>query len=148
MANQSQVHPSDITELIRIACQHGFSEIAIQSPESQIQIRLAPTPQSSGVPPAAESPVANQPAADCVPLLSPMTGIYYAAPGPNAPPFVHPGDLVREGDPIGLIEAMKVFSEVLADHSGRVRRVVAENGQLVQQGDMLIELSALEAGEV
>jgi len=76
-----------------------------------------------------------------------MAGVFYISPSPGEPPFVSAGDIVREGDPIGLIEAMKVFSEVLSDHTGRVKGVLVPNGQLVQQGDLLVELTALEPGE-
>jgi acetyl-CoA carboxylase biotin carboxyl carrier protein len=72
------------------------------------------------------------------PVSSPMTGIYYGAPSPNAPPFVKEGEVVTAGQVVGLIEAMKVFNEITAPTSGRVTQVVADNGQLVQPGDPLL----------
>lgn len=72
------------------------------------------------------------------PVSSPMTGIYYSAPSPNAPPFVKEGEVVNAGQVVGLIEAMKVFNEITAPTSGRVSKVVAESGQLVQPGDPLL----------
>jgi acetyl-CoA carboxylase biotin carboxyl carrier protein len=73
-------------------------------------------------------------------IRSPMTGVFYRAAGPDVPPFVEPGDLVEEGQAVGLIEAMKLFSEIPADLSGRVVEIVAENGKLVSQDDPLILL--------
>jgi acetyl-CoA carboxylase biotin carboxyl carrier protein len=73
-----------------------------------------------------------------VPVTSPMTGIYYGAPSPNAPPFVREGESVTAGQVVGLIEAMKVFNEITATTSGTVSKVVAESGQLVQPGDPLL----------
>lgn len=72
------------------------------------------------------------------PVNSPTTGIYYSSPNPGAPPFVSVGAQVEAGQVIGLIEAMKVFNEITATVSGKVLRVVAQNGQLVQPGDPLV----------
>jgi acetyl-CoA carboxylase biotin carboxyl carrier protein len=72
------------------------------------------------------------------PVTSPMTGIYYRSPSPSAPAFVKEGDEVAEGQVIGLIEAMKVFSEIPSPAAGTVVKMVAESGQLVQPGDVLV----------
>jgi acetyl-CoA carboxylase biotin carboxyl carrier protein len=73
-----------------------------------------------------------------------MTGLFYRGPSPEIPPYVEVGADVEEGQTVGLIEAMKVFSEIPADVHGRVVRIVAENGKLVNQGEvlMLIELES------
>ena len=73
-----------------------------------------------------------------IPVTSPMTGIFYSAPSPNAPLFVREGEPVTAGQVVGLIEAMKVFNEITAATSGTVLRLVAESGQLVQPGDPLL----------
>ena len=72
------------------------------------------------------------------PVSSPMTGIYYSAPNPGAPPFCKVGETVSAGQVVGLIEAMKVFNEITAPTSGSVTAIKAENGQLVQPGDPLL----------
>ncbi len=72
------------------------------------------------------------------PITSPMTGIFYISPSPNAPPFVKEGEQVSAGQVVGLIEAMKVFNEIIATTSGTVLRIAAEGGQLVQPGDPLL----------
>jgi len=72
------------------------------------------------------------------PITSPMTGIYYGAPSPQATPFVKEGDSVTAGDVVALIEAMKVFNEVTASVSGVVKKLVAESGQIVNPGDVLM----------
>jgi acetyl-CoA carboxylase biotin carboxyl carrier protein len=71
---------------------------------------------------------------------APLTGVFYRSPSPQAGPFVHVGSTVAAGDIVGLIEAMKLFNEVRSPISGRVRRVVAENGQLVRAHQPLFEL--------
>jgi acetyl-CoA carboxylase biotin carboxyl carrier protein len=75
-------------------------------------------------------------------LVSPMTGTFYRAPLPELPPYVEEGQLVEEGQPVGVIEAMKVFSDVPADRSGRVLEFRAQNGELVQQGDPILVIEA------
>jgi acetyl-CoA carboxylase biotin carboxyl carrier protein len=74
-------------------------------------------------------------------VVAPLTGIFYAAPTPEAPPFVNVGVDVVVGQVIGLIEAMKLFNEIKSDIAGRVQRVVAESGQLVKARDPLIEVA-------
>lgn len=91
-------------------------------------------------PPVATLAVPVPPAGE--PLESPMNGIYYSAPSPTAPPFCKEGEEVEEGQVLALIEAMKVFNEIVAPHSGRVTRIMTTNGQLVQTGDVMLYLEA------
>jgi biotin carboxyl carrier protein len=72
------------------------------------------------------------------PVLAPIMGVYYRSPSPGEPPFVEIGDHVTAGDPIGTIEAMKVFSEVISEVTGIVVGIPADNGKLVHAGDSLI----------
>ena len=89
-----------------------------------------------------ETPAAaNAPANNGTPINSPMTGIYYSAPNPGAPPFVKEGDHVTAGQVVGLIEAMKVFNEITATVSGTVTAIPAESGRLVQPGDPLLYIA-------
>ena len=73
-------------------------------------------------------------------VLAPLTGIFYRAADPSSPPFAEVGATVEEGQTIGIIEAMKVFSEVKADRSGVVLEVVAPNGKQVSRDDVLLYL--------
>jgi len=82
---------------------------------------------------AAAKPAANT-------ITAPLTGIFYRSGSPQAPAFVQVGSAVSQGDVIGLIEAMKLFNEVRSTVSGRVKRIAAENGQLVRAHQALIEL--------
>lgn len=85
-----------------------------------------PRPQGGARPPTAQA------------LHAPLTGTFYRAGSPDAPPMVEVGDTVEEGQPVGLIEAMKVFSEVAADRPGVIVEITAQNGKLVQHGDVLM----------
>lgn len=75
-----------------------------------------------------------------VEITAPLTGIFYRSGSPQAPPFVQVGTAVSVGDVVALIEAMKLFNEVRSTVAGRVKRVAAENGQLVRAHQALFEL--------
>jgi len=75
-----------------------------------------------------------------VEIKSPMVGVFYRCPSPDSPPYVEVGDEVEVGQTIGLIEAMKVFSEVLSEVAGRLVSVPVESSKLVQQGEVLAEV--------
>lgn len=73
-------------------------------------------------------------------ILSPLPGTFYRKPAPDQPPFKDVGDEVSEGDVIGLVEVMKVFNEVKAEVSGKVKAYLVENEDPVMAGAPLIEL--------
>ena len=73
---------------------------------------------------------------------APLTGIFYAAATPGADPMIAVGQTISVGQPIGLIEAMKLFNEIKSDKAGRVVRIVAENGRLVKSKSPIIELES------
>ena len=75
-------------------------------------------------------------------IRAPMIGTFYVASAPNDPPFVQPGDVVEEGQTIGIIEAMKIMNEIAADRSGTVVEVLAQNAQTVEYGSPLIRLAS------
>jgi acetyl-CoA carboxylase biotin carboxyl carrier protein len=65
-------------------------------------------------------------------VRSPMVGTFYRASAPGAKPLVEVGQEVKEGDPICIIEAMKIMNEIDADKDGTVTKILAENGQAVE----------------
>lgn len=73
-------------------------------------------------------------------VSAPMLGTFYRSPEPGAKPFVDVGSVIVEGDTIGLIEVMKLFSPVLSEVAGEVVEILAENGTLVEYGEPLIRL--------
>jgi acetyl-CoA carboxylase biotin carboxyl carrier protein len=93
---------------------------------------LAPAANSSQAEPA---PVK---AMDAIPVLSPMSGVFYSAPSPGSEPYVKVGADIVAGDCVGLIEAMKVFNEVPSPVSGKVREILAQDGQLVELGEIIL----------
>ena len=79
-------------------------------------------------------------------VLAPLTGVFYRAATPGAPPYVAVGDAVQPDTVVGLIETMKIFNEVLAERRGVVRAILVESGQLVHLGDRLMILDDEDAG--
>jgi acetyl-CoA carboxylase biotin carboxyl carrier protein len=73
-------------------------------------------------------------------LRAPLVGTFYAAPEPNAAPFVRPGDLVEEGQTVAIIEAMKLMNQVTVELPGRVVEVLVRNGDGVEYDQPLIVL--------
>jgi acetyl-CoA carboxylase biotin carboxyl carrier protein len=83
-------------------------------------------------------------------IKAPMLGTFYSAPKPGAPPFVEVGRRVSEDDSVCIIEVMKLFSTVKANVRGRIAKICAENGQMVEYQQTLFlveELDGAETGE-
>lgn len=74
-------------------------------------------------------------------IQSPLPGTFYRKPAPDKPNFKNEGDMVKEGDVIGLIEVMKSFNEVKADKAGKILRFVADNEEPVMAGQALAEIA-------
>lgn len=140
-----------IEELIQVLEGSTIGELKLTEAGTEIIIRRQPgmvmvsTPMqhaSSGHIVVPVAPIGGRAAKEerGVAIVAPMTGVYYSALSPTAPPFVSPGDVVQVGQVIALIEAMKVFNEVQAEVSGRVVELVATNGDVVQKGDALIRV--------
>lgn len=80
-------------------------------------------------------------------IRAPMLGIFYRSPEPGAPPYVEVGTFVKEDDSVALIEVMKVFNSVKAGVRGQVVEVCAENGHLVEYGQVLFLVKPVDAAE-
>ena len=72
---------------------------------------------------------------------SPMVGIIYLTPKPSSPPFVKSGQKIKKGDTICLVEAMKTFNEIKSDKDGVVKSILVKNGEAVEFGQPLFEIS-------
>lgn len=80
---------------------------------------------------------------DVLEITSPLVGIYYKAPEPNARPFVEEGKRVKAGDVLCVVEAMKLINEIKSPKDAVVVKIHAENGQLLSYGDVIMELSCV-----
>ncbi|NME36107.1 MULTISPECIES: acetyl-CoA carboxylase biotin carboxyl carrier protein [Fusobacterium] len=70
-------------------------------------------------------------------VIAPMSGTFYRSPAPGEPHFVQEGDEVNNGDVVCIIEAMKMMNDVICKYSGKVVKILVENGEIVQKGDKL-----------
>lgn len=130
----------------------GLDELELSI--GDLHVRLARPRQPAAMAEAAPTPVAPAPAQAPAESLTPygapapgmrfvsapLTGIWYPSPSPGARPYVNEGDEVAAGQVIGLIEAMKLFNEIKSDTSGRISRVLVENGTLVKRKQPLLEI--------
>jgi len=127
----------------------GLSEIEYAVGDRRIRIARTggalPPPSSNPAPSANDAPSSQSsttaPAEPPGAVTAPMVGTVYLAPQPGAPPFVHPGEIVGEGQPLLIIEAMKVMNQIRAPRAGRVARIFVEDAGPVEYGAplMLIE---------
>ncbi len=160
----------EIRALLQIVGEADITELTVESPRLKVTIKKAaggtPVPSSvSAVRP--RGPGSPEPAASALPtgemavsaeelaaagevvpdhlktITAPMVGTFYRAPSPDAPPFIREGDVVQAGQTVCIIEAMKLFNEIQSDVSGRVVRIVAENGAPVEYGQPLVLLEPL-----
>jgi acetyl-CoA carboxylase biotin carboxyl carrier protein len=86
------------------------------------------------------APMAAGPKEELHVIKSPIVGTFYAAPSPDAPPFVKVGDAIQTGQVVCIVEAMKLMNEIEADMGGEIVGVLAENGQPVEYGQSLFAL--------
>ena len=139
---------SVVAALAEIAGRHDLSEVEVERAGLRVRVareRQAPVEFSHVVAaPAAAAPAAPPQAAVAEPadhagaVKSPMVGTAYLRPNPEAKPFVEVGSLVKAGDKVMLVEAMKTFNEIVAPRAGQVTHVLVEDGAPVEYGQALM----------
>mgnify|MGYP006098108973 FL=1 len=139
-----------VKKLMELLEESGMSEIEIKEGEESVKISRygnSPAPSHSFVqqqaptslPPVVAVPViADEPSTVGQSLTSPMVGTYYSAPSPTAKPFVTIGQHVKQGDTIGIVEAMKIMNQIEAEKSGIVLQILVKDGEAVEFGQPLI----------
>jgi len=140
--------------LIDLVSESNVSELEITEAEGKVRIvKSAPLATALHVPPPAHTPAAAPPTALAAPaaaptapevkghvLKSPMVGTFYRSSSPGSKPLVEIGQSVKTGDPVCIVEAMKILNEIEADRAGNVTQILAENGQAVEYGQPLFVL--------
>lgn len=135
-----------IEELIRVMRKHRVGEIEFEDADVKLAVRFHP----AGVAQVAVAQVAAAPAAPVGPapsaapsgavVKSPMVGTFYRAAKPGSPPFASVGDRVSVGQPLCIIEAMKLMNELESDVAGVIEEILVDNGQPVQFGQALFRV--------
>jgi acetyl-CoA carboxylase biotin carboxyl carrier protein len=151
-------HPFDLNTikvLVGLMSRHDLSEIDLQQGDQRLRLRRGarqktvpmtfapPLPATPVVPPtpepAGEKP-AVKPAENLVEIKSTTVGTFYSKPKPEQPPYVTVGSRVTPTTVVGQIEAMKVFSELLAECNGVIRQILVEDKQSVEFGQVLFKV--------
>jgi acetyl-CoA carboxylase biotin carboxyl carrier protein len=135
--------PDLIRALAQLLTENGLTEIEYAVGEHLIRVSrgaaIAAGPAGGATPASvSESPAASAPAANAGAVTAPIVGTAYLAPQPHAPPFVRLGETVAAGQPLLIIEAMKVMNEIRAPRTGRITQILVEDAQPVEYGTVLM----------
>ncbi|WP_377848482.1 acetyl-CoA carboxylase biotin carboxyl carrier protein [Bosea sp. UC22_33] len=148
MATKSPIDPELVRELAELLNQTDLTEIEVEKGDlrvrvarnisATVQVPAAPM-MAMPAPVAAAAPVEAKPtAAHPGAVPSPMVGTAYRRPSPDAKPFVEIGSVVKQGERILLVEAMKTFNDIVAPRAGKVTAIMVEDGQPVEYGEPLL----------
>jgi acetyl-CoA carboxylase biotin carboxyl carrier protein len=145
-----------LEKLIGLMAENDMTEIELDDGKEKVQLKRgstsapvqvvspspapAPAAAAPAPAPAAGTPAPAAPAASGPTIDSPMVGTFYSASNPDTPAFVKPGDSVTADTVVCIVEAMKVFNEIKAEKSGKIKSVLVENGDAVEFGQALFEL--------
>ena len=141
-----------IEKLAKIIADNELTEISLEDGEQAITIRkdlaeviAAPVASAPTTAPVVCQTTVNAPVVETEKeapkgkaITSPMVGTFYAAPAPDADPFVEVGKTISEGDVVCIIEAMKLMNEIKAEQSGKVTQICVKNGDPVEFGQVLM----------
>lgn len=135
-----------IEKLAKIIADNELTEISLEDGEQAITIRKD-LPDIISAAPSVQAPVPVQPvqsestkpeAKRGNAIVSPMVGMFYTKPSPDAEPFVKIGDTVSVGDTVCIIEAMKMMNEIESEFAGKVIEVCVADGEPVEYGQVLM----------
>ena len=144
-----------VKKLIELVEESGIAELEIHEGEESVRInrysQSAPVVMSNAMPmsapqyaPAIENKALEAKTAPVEEtghvVKSPMVGTYYRSPSPGSKSFVETGSVVKQGDTLCIIEAMKLLNQIEADRAGTVKKILVENGQPVEYGQPLFVL--------
>ena len=144
----------DLTRrLAAVVNELGLSEVEVESAGVKLRVQrvsgapaastpLAVVAAAAPGPATAERPVVADaaPVSTAISIEAPMVGTFYRASSPTAEPYVREGDVVKEGQILCIIEAMKLMNEIESKAAGRVAKVLVDNGQPVEYGQALFLL--------
>jgi acetyl-CoA carboxylase biotin carboxyl carrier protein len=141
LVSESNISELEITEAegkVRIVkAGYGVPTTMMMQPAGQMMMQ----PAQQQAAPASEAAAPAVEAAPAAPtghvVKSPMVGTFYRSASPGSKPFAEVGAAIKEGDPICIVEAMKIMNEIEADISGTVSKILVENGQAVEYGQPL-----------
>jgi acetyl-CoA carboxylase biotin carboxyl carrier protein len=139
LVSESNVSELEITEAegkVRIVKAMGAAPMVTQAPVVAAPVAAPAAPQITAAPVATAAPAEDA----GHPVKSPMVGTFYRSASPGAKAFIEVGSVVKVGETICIIEAMKILNEIEADKSGTVTAILCENGQAVEYGQPLLTI--------
>ncbi|MCH5296860.1 MAG: acetyl-CoA carboxylase biotin carboxyl carrier protein [Ruminococcus sp.] len=123
------------------------SKIRLEKPQVVQQVASQTAPVAQPTPVAQLAPTTQSAPAQAVPAVetgkainAPIVGVFYAAPSPDAQPYVSVGKQVKKGDTVCIIEAMKCMNEIQAEEDGEIIEILAKDGELVEYGQPLFKI--------
>ena len=143
--HKMRVDSALLRELAELLAANDLSEIEVEDGDRKIKVRRDAGPVMAYAPAPQAAPPAAAPAAEAAPaappvdaVKSPMVGTVFLSPEPGAAAFVSPGQAVKEGDTLMIIEAMKEMNPILAPKAGTVRQVMVSDAQPVEFDQPLV----------
>lgn len=151
----------EIKELLELMAEHNVSEIELEKENMKLKLRKLPNgkilmdhgammaPMTASIPVQAQIPMAAAPAAAAAApaveegvtiVRSPMVGTFYAAPAPDQPPYVSVGKVIKEGDVLCIVEAMKLMNEIKSEVGGTIAEILVQNGQTVEYDQPIMKI--------
>lgn len=134
-ASEVKLEMEDIKITIKTGSEKIETTILQQAPMGMQQIPMVPAPVSVHETPIAV-PVADE-TSKYIEITSPIIGTFYRRPSPDTPMFVEVGDMVSEGSIVCIVEAMKLFNEIESEVSGKIVKILLEDGTPVEFGQPL-----------
>ncbi|MCS6959779.1 MAG: acetyl-CoA carboxylase biotin carboxyl carrier protein [Pseudanabaenaceae cyanobacterium SKYGB_i_bin29] len=138
-----------LRELLKILNETDITELTLESGDLKLQVRKSETvavavPSRAAPAPTPVAETAPSPptpdSRKLVDVVSPMVGTFYRSPAPGEPPFVEVGEVVKKGQTVCIIEAMKLMNEIEAEVSGRIAEILVENAQPIEFGQVLMRI--------
>ena len=133
-----------LRELAKMLSDNDLTEIEVEDGDRKIKVRREGAPMMAYAPAPQAAPAAASAPADAAPVVpadavkSPMVGTVFLSPEPGAAPFISPGQAVKEGDTLMIIEAMKVMNPITAPKSGTIKQVMVSDAQPVEFDQPLV----------
>ncbi len=147
------LNKTDITELtlesgdLRLSIRKSETKVAavptnvLVATEPSAPVVIEPVPHS--VPSHSATVADSLPSRKLIEITSPMVGTFYRSPAPDEPPFIELGDVVKKGNTVCIIEAMKLMNEIEAESAGKIVEILVENTQPVEYGQILMRLEPI-----
>ncbi|HNX91134.1 MAG TPA: acetyl-CoA carboxylase biotin carboxyl carrier protein [Candidatus Omnitrophota bacterium] len=160
-AKRSDMNIKKIQELIELMNNNDLAEIAIEQEGSKVKLvkkgagsaeqRIISIPQAVSAQQSAAEAIAQPASAEKNPennknlseIKAPMVGTFYRAPSPEAEPYAQVGNIIHKGDVLCIVEAMKLMNEVKSEIDGKIMRILVENAEPVEFGQVMFLVEPL-----